>query len=89
MKRTIRKRFWLEAGMAATTGTLFVVTLLWRNWIELVFRVELDEGNGSLEWLIVATLFVVTVTLFLFARRDWRVAQTTLGLHSQSAPSRE
>ncbi len=77
MKKAMRFRFWLESIMAAITGTLFVITIVWRNWIEIVFGVELDRGNGSLEWLIVGVLFVATVTLFALARNEWRKAQAT------------
>jgi len=76
MKKALRFRFWLETGMAAITGILFVITLIWRNWIELIFNVELDEGNGSLEWLIVGVLFVITLVLFALARNEWRIART-------------
>jgi hypothetical protein len=79
MKQGIRFRFWLETGMATITGILFAITLVWRDWIEIVFGVEPDGGNGSLEWLIVGALLVVTITLFLQARYEWRRAQSTIG----------
>jgi hypothetical protein len=82
MRRTLRKRFCLKTSMAAITSILFLITLLWRNWIELVFNVDPDAGSGSIEWLIVAVLFVMTLALFLLARRDWRIAQKTLGSQS-------
>ncbi len=77
MKGAMRFRFWLEIGMATITGFLFVITLIWRDWIEMVFNVSLDNGNGSLEWLTVGVLFVVTIALFVLARYEWRRAQTT------------
>jgi hypothetical protein len=61
--------------MAVITGILFVITLIWRNWIELAFKIELDAGTGSLEWSIVGVLFVVTIALFLLARYQGRVAR--------------
>ena len=75
MKQPLRLRFWLEAATAAVTGILFVVTLLWENWIELVFGVEPDAGSGALEWLIVAVLLAATLALAGLARREWRRAQ--------------
>ena len=79
MKRQLRLRLWLEAGLATTTGVLFVITLLWRDWIERAFGLELDGGNGSLEWLIVGVLFVATVALFVVARSEWRRSQAAVG----------
>lgn len=70
-------RFYLEALLAVLTTGLFILTLISRNWIEVVFGIEPDEGNGSLEWVIVAGLFVVSVALITLARRDWARRQST------------
>jgi len=70
----VRSRFWITAGLGVSSLSLMVVTLLWRDWIEIVFEVDPDSGNGSFEWLIVIALFVVTTTSFLFARTEWRRA---------------
>jgi tetrahydromethanopterin S-methyltransferase subunit E len=78
MKGEMRFRFWLEISMATITGLLFVVTLIWRNWIEIVFNVSLDNGTGSFEWLVVGVLFVATIALSILARNEWRRAQTTI-----------
>ena len=43
MRKTLRRRFWLETGMAIVTCVLFVVTLLYRDWIEVVFGVDPDN----------------------------------------------
>jgi hypothetical protein len=29
--RSVRTRFWVEAGLAALTGALFVLTLFWQT----------------------------------------------------------
>jgi hypothetical protein len=76
MKGKMRFRFWLEVGMASITGILFVITLIWRDWIEMVFNFSLDNGDGSLEWLTVGVLFVATIALFVLARYEWRKAKT-------------
>lgn len=52
----VRTRFWLEAILAALSTGFFILTLLSRNWIEIVFGVDPDNSSGSLEWLIVAAL---------------------------------
>ena len=67
-----RRRFWIEAGLAALSAILFVLTLSVPDWIEAVFGVDPDRGSGSLEWVFVAG-FVLTTALFsLLARREWR-----------------
>ena len=68
-------RFYLEALLAVLSTGLFILTLISRDWIEVLFHVEPDEGNGTLEWLIVVVLFVVSAALIYLARRDWRRAQ--------------
>jgi hypothetical protein len=71
MSRTVRRRFWLESILSAASAVLFVVTLFWRDWIEILFRVEPDAGTGSLEWLIVAVTAIVAATSFILARSEW------------------
>lgn len=73
----LRRRFWMEILLGGSTGILAIVTLLWRDWIEIVFGVDPDRGSGSIEWLVVAVLLVITVGLFVSARIEWRRAQLT------------
>ncbi len=75
MRNALRRRFWLEAGMATVTSILFVITLVQGDWIEIVFGVDPDNRNGTLEWLIVGVLLVVTITLFTLASYEWRRAR--------------
>jgi hypothetical protein len=69
-----RARFWIEAALAALTAILFVVTLISSEWIEEIFKVDPDGGDGSLEWVIVAVLFAASLTLSVLARAEWRRA---------------
>jgi hypothetical protein len=68
----LRRRFWPELSLGFVTALLTVVTLVRRDWIEALFRVDPDQGSGSLEWVIVAGLAVVTVALFALATYEWR-----------------
>lgn len=68
-------RFRLQTGVAAISVVLLLTTLLWRDWIEIVFRVDPDHGNGSLEWSIVAVTAVAAITCLILARLEWRRAQ--------------
>jgi hypothetical protein len=76
--RCLRPRFWAESVVGTLTGFLFVLTFFWHDWIEAVFQVDPDHHNGSLEWLIVGALGVITASLFLLARVEWRRAATAL-----------
>jgi hypothetical protein len=67
-----RLRFVVEVAIAATAALLAMVTVVWPDWIELVFGADPDHGSGSLEWAVVAALVVVAGVLTLSARRTWR-----------------
>lgn len=68
----MRARFWIESGMAALTALLLIMTLISREWIEILFGVSPDGNSGSLEWFIVAASLVSTVLLGMMARSEWR-----------------
>jgi hypothetical protein len=74
MSRAVRIRFWIEAALALLTAGLFILTLISHEWIEVIFGVDPDGGNGSLEWAIVGILLVATIVLGWLARVEWRRA---------------
>jgi len=77
MKKTLRPIFWVETSLAILTGILFVITLVWRDWIEIIFNVDPDNRSGGLELLIVGILLVITLALFALASFEWRRARVT------------
>jgi len=79
MRKALRQRFWLETGMALVTGVVFAITLVWHDWIEILFNVNPDQGSGLLEWLIVGALLVATIILFVLARYEWSKARLAIG----------
>lgn len=71
MKTRLRARFWIEISLSTLSGLLFVLTLIQRDWIEIVIGIEPDEGSGALEWLIVIGLMAATIIFALLARSEW------------------
>ena len=65
----------IERALACGSGVLFALTLLWKDWIEVVFRVDPDAGSGELEWLIAGAFALGTVGFGLAARREWRLSR--------------
>jgi len=78
MKNSLRWRFWIEAGMATVTSILFVITLVWRDWIEIVFGIDPDSSSGVLEWLIVGALLVTMITLVTLMSYEWRRSRAVI-----------
>jgi len=66
--RALRVRFWVETGLAVTTALLALLTVVAPTWIEAVFGLDPDRGNGEVEWALVAVLVLVATTLTVLAR---------------------
>jgi hypothetical protein len=67
----IRKRFWIEFGLAASSGVVLVLTLVRADWIESLFGLNPDHHDGSLEWEVQVLLLIATVTFSVVARLKW------------------
>jgi hypothetical protein len=72
MERRLRIRVRIETILAIIGAALAVLTLAWPEWIEEIFGVEPDGGNGSLEWIIAVGFLAVGIGLGLLARHDQR-----------------
>lgn len=75
--RSVGVRFWLELVCGALGAVLLVVTLVTREWIELIFGVDPDKGSGALELAIALGLLAVSIVAGLLAVLEWRRAQPT------------
>jgi hypothetical protein len=71
LQRKMRTRFWVEIAAASLTGVLFMLALVWKDWLE-AFGFEPDNHDGTVEWLMVAGLFVLSAAFAVSARLEWR-----------------
>jgi hypothetical protein len=76
VKQQLRPLFWVEAVLALGNAALLVMTLVWKDWIEIVFNVDPDAGSGAVEWAVVAITLLLTVALVALARSEWRRVAT-------------
>jgi hypothetical protein len=67
-----RTKVWTESILAAGSALLFALTLVTREWIEIVFRVDPDRGSGAVEWIIAAGLLAVATASGWLARTEHR-----------------
>lgn len=74
LKAGLRRRFYPEAIVSALAAVMFVVTLVDRSWIEGVFHIDPDAGNGNVEWMIVGGLLLLALALGALATIEWRRA---------------
>ena len=77
MRTNFRPLFWIEIGLAAITGLLALITPIFPDWIEFVSGWDPDQHDGSVEWMIVVGLFVVTVVMVALAAIEWRRTTAT------------
>jgi hypothetical protein len=62
----------LEIALAVVFAAIFLATMFWPDWIELVFGADPDEGGGEFEWAIVAISGVLAIASIVAARMEWR-----------------
>jgi hypothetical protein len=72
--KTLGNRFWITLISATTATALLVLTIVQPQWIELLFGVDPDHANGTLEWALVTALAVATVALWAWSGLQWRRA---------------
>lgn len=74
MRQPLRRRFWVDVILAAVSIALLALTVVWDEWIELMFHVDPDAGSGALEWAIVGVTLMLTLAFSTLARLEWRKA---------------
>jgi hypothetical protein len=66
------RRVLLETIVAIGAGLFAVLAAAWPAWME-AFGIDLDHGNGQIEWALPIALAAAAVLIGLVARRHWRV----------------
>jgi hypothetical protein len=77
MRKNFRRLFWVEVALAAITGLLALITPIFPDWIEFLSGWDPDQHDGSVEWMIVVGLFVVTIVMVALAAIEWRRTPAT------------
>jgi predicted membrane channel-forming protein YqfA (hemolysin III family) len=77
MTSNVRTLFWIEVAVASLCGFLAVLTIFSRDWIEALTGYDLDQHDGSVEWMMVVGLALVCILLSLAARTEWRRSRAT------------
>jgi hypothetical protein len=67
----IRTRFWLESAIALVAAVLAVATAIVPDWIETVFGVDPDGGNGVVEWGVTAAFAILAIAFVIAARLEY------------------
>jgi hypothetical protein len=63
----------VESGLAVVSTTLFLLTLVWHDWLETL-GLDPDHGDGTAEWLLVGVFSCVAILNAVLARTTWRRA---------------
>jgi hypothetical protein len=64
----------VEYALASVFVLLGVLTAVVPDWIEFVFKIHPDAGNGAVEWVLVAIFGVLAAIAAVYGRRDYKAA---------------
>ena len=71
MRQSLPTRFLAEVAACIASGALTVLTTVWPDWIERIFGIEPDGGDGSTEWGLVLAFAGFTIAFLILSRRTW------------------
>jgi hypothetical protein len=77
--QVLTRRVRIECALAGLTAAMALLTIAWPEWIEAIFSVDPDGGNGALEWAFVAASALASLTFSLLARADWAARAKVAG----------
>ena len=67
-----RATFVAKLGSSTAFALATVATALAPSWIELSLGIDVDHGDGEVEWGIIVVLGLMAVGFSILARFDWR-----------------
>ncbi|MGF6871079.1 hypothetical protein [Paraburkholderia sp. MM5477-R1] len=83
MKDTIfiklRGNFVVWFAFAVLSATTLAASLVWPQWIEMLFGNQPDAGDGVEEWAITGVLTAMTLIVGAAAACSWRTRSTSSG----------
>jgi hypothetical protein len=68
--RRRRRLVWIEAFLAGVSALFCGLFVVWKDWIEIVFRVDPDRHSGSLELVLALGFLAIGVAFATLARRE-------------------
>lgn len=75
--RGLRARFLVEVLLAGFSFLVCLLTILWQDWIEIIFGVDPDHHNGAVEWGVVALSALVATIFAVLAGVEFRRPRLT------------
>ena len=65
-------RVWVQVFLGLMSAAFLALTILFPDWIEILFGLAPDAGDSSAEWVLALSWAFVSVLMFAFAGRTWR-----------------
>jgi hypothetical protein len=71
MHRDLPTRFWFQTALAVVGTALFLLTIVTREWFELLTGIDPDGGSGALEFGLAFALLALAAVSAFTARRSY------------------
>jgi hypothetical protein len=82
-------RVWVELALGLMSSALLALALLSPHWMELLFGLAPDAGDGSAERGVALLWSALSVLMFGLAGRTWRSSSISLALESWGSNAKE
>jgi hypothetical protein len=68
----LRVRFWIELGLSAASAVSLFLTIVWKEWIEMLTGLDPDNHSGSAEWMLAGLCALAMILFAVLSRYEWR-----------------